>query len=202
MAPAFVGRRVDPRRETDGEVVRRRRALAEIGDGGDDLGELIGVFKVGREETVVPGGPTQRFDVAGESRDPHRHPGLLHWSGQKLDALDGVVLAAVVHRLTGPGGGEDLQCLVEYLASQPIIELFAGFGQLAAEAVATETHAEGQAATAEPVQGRGFPGDLDRPRLASGVTMGPNRMRSVAVAIAASVIHGSATCRTGARQRR
>jgi hypothetical protein len=31
--------------------------------------------------------------------------------------------------------------------------------------------------------------------------MGPSRRNSVAVAIAASVIHGSAACRTGARQR-
>jgi hypothetical protein len=62
-----------------------------------------------------------------------------------LDALDGVVLAAVVDRLTGPGGGEDLECLVEHLASQPVIELFAGFGQLAAEAVAAQADAEGEA---------------------------------------------------------
>jgi hypothetical protein len=29
--------------------------LAEIGDGGDDLGELIRVFEVGREDADVPG---------------------------------------------------------------------------------------------------------------------------------------------------
>jgi hypothetical protein len=121
--------------------------LAEVGDGGDDLGELIGVFKVGREETVVAGGPTQRLDVAGESRDPHRHSGLLNWSGQELDALDGVVAAAVVHRRTRPGDGEDLERLVQQLASRPIIELLASLGQLAAEAVAAETDTEGEAAT-------------------------------------------------------
>jgi hypothetical protein len=38
-------------------------------------------------------------------------------------------------------------------------------------------------------------------RRASGVTIGPSRMRSVASAIAASVICGSATSRTGSRQR-
>src|SRR5215207_5261943 len=38
-------------------------------------------------------------------------------------------------------------------------------------------------------------------RRASGVTIGPSRIRSVAVAIAASVIHGSATSTTGSRQR-
>src|SRR5215207_915746 len=140
-----IGRWVGAMRETDGEVVRRRRVLAEVGDGGDDLGELIWVFKVGREETVVPGGPAQRLDVAGEARDPHRHSGLLHWSGQELDALDGVVAAAVVHRRTGPGDGEDLKRLVQHLASQPIIELLAGLGQLAAEAVAAETDTEGEA---------------------------------------------------------
>jgi hypothetical protein len=155
-----VGRWVGARRETDGVVVRRRRVLAELGDGGDDLGELIWVFEVGREAAVVAGGPAQRLDVAGESGGPHRHSGLLNWSGQELDALDGVVAAAVVHRRTGPGDGEDLQCLVEHLASQPVIELLVGLGQLAAEAVAAEADAEGEAATAEPVQGRGFPGDL------------------------------------------
>jgi hypothetical protein len=36
-------------------------------------------------------------------------------------------------------------------------------------------------------------------RRASGVTIGPSRIRSVAVAIAASVIHGSATSTTGSR---
>jgi hypothetical protein len=35
-------------------------------------------------------------------------------------------------------------------------------------------------------------------RRASGVTIGPSRIRSVAAAIAASVIHGSATSTTGA----
>jgi hypothetical protein len=78
------------------------------------------------------------------------------------------VAAAVVHRRTGPGGGEDLQCLVQHLASQPIIKLLAGLGQLAAEAVAAETDTEGEAATAEPVQGRGFPGDLGWPAAGEG----------------------------------
>jgi hypothetical protein len=78
------------------------------------------------------------------------------------------VLAAVVHRLTGPGGGEDLQCLVEHLASQPVIELLAGLGQLAAEAVTAEADAEGEAAIAEPVQCRGLLGDLGRPAAGEG----------------------------------
>jgi hypothetical protein len=34
---------------------------------------------------------------------------MLNWSGQELGAVDGVVVAAVVHRRTGPGDGEDLQ---------------------------------------------------------------------------------------------
>jgi hypothetical protein len=34
---------------------------------------------------------------------------MLNWSGGKLDAVDGAVLAAVVHRRTGPGDGEDLE---------------------------------------------------------------------------------------------
>ena len=180
----------------------RRRVPAQLGDGGDDFGELVRVFEVDRNEAVVPGGTAQRFDVSAESRGPHRHPGPLNRSGEELDTVDGVVLAAVVHRLTGPGGGEDLQCLVEHLASKPAIELLAGLGQLAAEAVASETDAKGGAATAEPVQRRRFPGNLGRPAAARGVTMGPSRRCSVAVAIAASVIHGSATCRTGARHRR
>ena len=38
-------------------------------------------------------------------------------------------------------------------------------------------------------------------RRASGVTIGPSRTLAVEVAIAASVIHGSATSTTGSRQR-
>ena len=83
--------------------------LAETGDGGDDVGELVRVLEIDREEAVVPGGAAQRFDVAGKSRDPHRHAGPLHRSGQEGDAVDGVVPAVVVHRLAGPRGGEDLQ---------------------------------------------------------------------------------------------
>jgi len=29
--------------------------VAEVGDGGDDFGELVRVFKIVREEAVVPG---------------------------------------------------------------------------------------------------------------------------------------------------
>jgi hypothetical protein len=49
--------------------------LAEVGDGGDDLGELIGVFKVGREEPswraarrsglTLPGNPATHTGTPG-----------------------------------------------------------------------------------------------------------------------------------------
>ena len=81
--------------------------LAEAGDGCGDLGELVGVLKVDREEAVVPGGPAQRPDLAGEPRDPDRHP-LPHWPGKELNPVDGVVLAVVVHALARPGSSENL----------------------------------------------------------------------------------------------
>lgn len=82
---------------------------AEIGEGVGDVGELVGMFEIDREEPVVPGGAADRFDVAGESRGPYRHAGELNRSGKEGDAVDGVVPAVVVHRLAGPRGGEDLQ---------------------------------------------------------------------------------------------
>jgi len=73
------------------------------------------------------------------------------------------VLAVVVHAPAGPGSGEDLQRFIEHLAAPPVIELLAGRRQLAAEMVAAQADAEGEAAAAEPVQRHGLPGDFGRP---------------------------------------
>ena len=73
------------------------------------------------------------------------------------------MLAAVVDRLAGPGGREDLERLVEHPCAPAVVELLARLRVLAAELIAAQTDAERQPAAAEPVQRRGLPGDLDRP---------------------------------------
>ncbi len=47
-----------------------------------------------------------------------------------------------MHWLAGPGGGEDLQRLVEHLAALPVVKLLAGRGELGAEAVAAQADAQ------------------------------------------------------------
>ena len=77
--PGGAGLRLGPRVgagwETDCEVVRGRRVLAEVGDGGDDLGELIWVFEVGRKKPswraarrsglLLPGNPATHTGTPG-----------------------------------------------------------------------------------------------------------------------------------------
>lgn len=93
----------------------------QVSERRDDLGQLVGVFEVDGEEPVVAGGPAQRSDPSGVPGDPYWHPRLLDRSGKEPNAVDGVVLAAMVHRLTRPRGGEDLHRLVEHLAAQSVI---------------------------------------------------------------------------------
>jgi hypothetical protein len=90
---------------------------------------------------------------------------------------------------------------VPVLAPQPAVELLAALRELPGETVATHADAEGETPAAEPVERCRLHGDWTGRRRGSGVTIGPSRTRSVAVATAASVIHGSATCSTGSRQR-
>src|SRR5215469_2572004 len=121
-----IGRRVGAGREAYRDVVRRGRVLPVAGDDGGYLGELVRAREVDREEAGLPGGLSQRPGTAGKARDPHRHSWLLDRPGKELDAIHGVVRAAVAHWLAGPGGGEDLQCLVEHLATPTVVELLAG----------------------------------------------------------------------------
>ena len=127
--------RIDANGEADDEVVQRGRILSERCDHGDDLGELVGVLEIGGEEAVVSGGSPHRLGVAGEAGDPYRDAGSLRRPGKELDVVDRVVVAVVVNGLTAPGGGEDLQRLVEHLAPGPVVELLAGLRELASEAV-------------------------------------------------------------------
>jgi len=57
---------------------------------------------------------------------------------------------------------KELERLVEHPRSSPVVELLASHRVLVSEAVASEADAERQPAAAEPVEGRGFPGNLDR----------------------------------------
>jgi hypothetical protein len=103
--------------------------------------------------------------------------------------------------LPGPRRLEDRERLVEHSRTLAVVELLARDRVLAGELVAPEPDAQGEAAVAQPVKGRGLARDLAGRRRASGVIIGPSRMRSVAPAIAARVTCGSATAVTGSRQR-
>src|SRR6185436_10369810 len=115
------------------------------------------------EETLVPRRPADRLGPAVVARDPYRNPRPLDRPRQEAHAVDGVVLAAVVHRFAGPGGRQDLERLVEHARAAAIVELLAGHRVLAREPVGAQADAEREPAVAEPVERRGFPGDLGRP---------------------------------------
>jgi hypothetical protein len=106
----------------------------------------------------------------------------------------------MVHQLARPGGHEDLERLIERLRAPPRVEFLAG-----------EKEVTPKLSLPSPTPGVSRPSlsrssvavsraTLAGRRRASRVTMGPSRMRSVAVVIAVSVIHGSATSTTGAIQ--
>jgi hypothetical protein len=68
----------------------------------------------------------ERSGVAVVAADPDRHAWPLDRPGPEPHAVDGVVLAAVMHRFARPGGGQDLERLVEHPCAPPLVELFAG----------------------------------------------------------------------------
>ena len=107
--------------------------------------------------------------LPGLSRGPHRHAGALNRSGQKGDAVDGVVLGRdgapalrTTRRRGSPVTRRASAPAADHRASSPVAR------QLLAEAIAAETDAEREAAAAEPVQRRGFLGDLGRPAAGKG----------------------------------
>ena len=80
---------------------------------------------------------------------------------------------------------------------------FYGFGLLAEAAqlseptVVTETETQNETATGKPVERRRLAAPPQPDAAWSGVTIGPNRIRSVTIAIAARQIQGSRISRTG-----
>jgi hypothetical protein len=66
---------------------------------------------------------------------------------EKLHIIDEVVPAAMVDRLAGPGGHNDLEGFVEHLAAHPIIDLLTGPRELPGDLVPAQTNAEDEAAT-------------------------------------------------------
>ena len=81
---------------------------------------------------------------------------------QEPQTVDRVVLTSVVRRLTRPRGRQDLEGLVEHPGAPPVVELLAGHRVLVPEAVATKADPESESALAQPIERRGFPGNLDR----------------------------------------
>ena len=146
----------------DGDVIRRPVIPAQLADGRHGLRELIHTFEVDREEPVVARCPSQRLEVSRGRRSPHWYSRPLHRPREELHIIDEVMLAAMVDRLAGPGRHKDRECLIEHLAPRSIIDLLPGLGELRGELVPAQTHAEDEAATAEPIQRRGFPCHLGR----------------------------------------
>jgi hypothetical protein len=68
----------------------------------------------------------------------------------------------MMHRLTRPRGPQDLEGLVEHPGTPPVVELLPGHRVLVPEAVATKADTERESALAQPIERRGFPGNLDR----------------------------------------
>src|SRR5918992_5895418 len=162
-----VGCRVGPGRKGGDDVIGlgwvSSPLSAEGGEVGSDLGKLVRVLEVDGEEALVPGRPAQWPGLAVVPRYPDRHAGALHGPRQEPHGVDRVVLAVVLHELSRPGGLEDLERLVEHLSALAVVELLACDRVFAAELVAAEADAKGQAAIAEPVKGRGLARHLDRP---------------------------------------
>jgi hypothetical protein len=107
----------------------------------------------------------------------------------------------MVHRLAGPRRIEDLKCLIEHLATHSIIDLLSGLRELGAKPILADTNAEDEAAVMRRSSVAVSRATLAGRRRASGLTMEPSMISSVAEAIAARVIQGSATCFIGSRQR-
>jgi hypothetical protein len=79
---------------------------------------------------------------------------------KELHVVDEKMFAAMVDRLAGPRGRDDLERFVEHLAARAIIELLTRLRELSPKPVAAQTDPEDEAAAAEPVQRRGLPCDL------------------------------------------
>ena len=91
VAPAVdIGRRVDARWERGDDVV----ALV-AGQRGGDLGHLVRVLEVDREEALVAGGPAQRPGLAVEARHPDRQPDAAPAAAGTRMPSTRVVLAAM-----------------------------------------------------------------------------------------------------------
>ena len=155
-----------------GVVARARTA-------GHRLGELVGGGEVDREEAVVGGRPGHRPAVARGT--PRPTPGRDPRTGVGWKAMPSTWTwrAVVVHRLARPGGAQDGERLVEQLGPDPVVDLLAGAGVLAAEPVAAQARRRGRAGRrragrAVAVSRATFTGR----RRASGVTIGPSSDRA------------------------
>ena len=88
-----VRRRIATRREGGDDVVRvravRARLVAQRGEVGDDLGELIRMLEIDGEEALVAGRPAERLGLAVEARTHTGTPG--RWTGRGRNCMPSTV---------------------------------------------------------------------------------------------------------------
>ena len=178
----------------DGDVeVGRRRA-----HGVDELGQLLGLVDLHREVALPRAPPGAAAPGSAIDRRPTPAGGGAAPAGPEPEPVDGEGLAAVVHLLARPRRHAHLEALVEQRRPPLRVGLLVEGRQLP-PGVAAEPDAEGDppddSRSSDATSRASFHGR----RRGTGVTIGPMRTRSVADAIAASVIHGSAMSTTGAR---
>ena len=161
----------------------RHDQLLAGGELGGELGDRVRARQVDREQPVVPRRAPHRAPVRVAARDPDRDPrGRLE--------------------LAAPVRDELLKPLVEQPSPLALVLLLA---EALRVELAVPVPAEADAEHEPPAVSRSSVAvsraSLCGRRRAIGVTSGPIVMRSVLIATAASVIHGSATSRTSGRRR-
>src|SRR4030095_12446642 len=152
-----IGGRIGAHRQRRDDVEGLRSIPPDLpanrGDLSDDLGELVWVLEVDREEPLEPDGSPKRLSLARVPTPPQRDPWPLNRPGQEPHAVGRVVLTTVVHGLTRPGGRQDLQGLVEHPCAPAVIEFLPCDRKLVPGPVAAQADAERQAAA--PARARG-----------------------------------------------
>ena len=161
------------------DVERARRALAQRAHLQRQLGDRLGAGQVDREDAVPAGGAAHRAPVGPARADPDRDPRLLRGRGRELAApqLDEPVEALVEQPRRSRGSPGSPNGANSPWRSPPMPTPSTSRPPLRRSSVTVSRASFG-------IRRRGV-----------GVTSAPIRTRSVAQAIAAIAIHGSASSR-------